>query len=83
MGCFKLLPSQCPHHQYSLIVQVQFVFDRLTLITQNMVDIAAREYISDKTRKELVSLYELLLARNSQQKLIQGKTVGVHEVNVP
>ena len=48
-----------------------------------MVDIAVGEYISDKTPKELVSLYELLLARNSQQKLIQGKRVGVHEVNVP
>ena len=45
-----------------------------------MVAIIAGVYIGDKIPKELVSLYEWL-ASDSQQKAIQGKRVGVHEVN--
>ena len=76
---FKSLLAQCPHHQYPLAPQVQFFYDGLTFTTQDMIDFAARQYIGDKTPKELVAIYELL-SRNFQQKAIWGKRASVHEM---
>ena len=77
---FKMLLSQCPHHQFSLALLIQFFYDGLTLHGQTLVDTAAGGYFGDKTAEEVYDIYELL-ATNSQQKAVRGRRAGVHEVS--
>ena len=77
---FKMLLSQCPHHQFSLALLIQFFYDGLTMNGQTLVDTAAGGYFGDKTAEEVYDIYETL-ATNSQQKAVRGRRAGVHEVS--
>ena len=44
------------------------------------MDIAAGEYIGDKTPEKSIAIYELL-SSNSQQKTVRGRIVFVHEMS--
>ena len=78
---FKMLLSQCPHHQFFLALLIQFFFDGLTMHGQTLVDTVAEGYFGDKTVKEVYDIYEML-ATNSQQKAVRGRRASIHEVNM-
>ena len=77
---FKLLMTQCPHHQFPLSLLIQFFYDGLSLNGQTLVDTAAGGYYGDKTAKEVKEIYEML-SINSRQKAVRGKRASIYEVH--
>ena len=62
-----MLLSQCPHHQFSLALLIQFFYDGLTMDGQTLVDTALSGYFGGKKAEEVYDIYEML-ATNSQPK---------------
>ncbi|XP_050229333.1 uncharacterized protein LOC126678479 [Mercurialis annua] len=77
---FKLLLTQCPHHQVPENLLTQFFYDGLNVNCQTLVDTASGGYYGDTTAAELMKTYEKL-AMNSRQKAIRGKRAGVYEIS--
>ncbi|XP_055960526.1 uncharacterized protein LOC126667263 [Mercurialis annua] len=77
---FKLLLTQCPHHQVPENLLTQFFYDGLNVNCQTLVDTASGGYYGDTTAAELMKTYEKL-AMNSRQKAIRGKRAGIYEIN--
>ena len=73
----KMLLSQCPHHQFSLALLIQFFYDGLTMHGKTLVDTTAGGYFGDKTAEEVYDIYEML-ATNSQQKAVRGRRAGIY-----
>nr|GMC64601.1 Integrase, catalytic core [Ipomoea batatas] len=77
---FNLLLTQCPHHQFPLLLLTQFFYDGLTPNCQSLVDTAAGGYTGDKNSDELQAIFESL-ASNSRQKAVRGRRAAVHEIS--
>ncbi|XP_031095068.1 uncharacterized protein LOC115999350 [Ipomoea triloba] len=77
---FNLLLSQCPHHQFPLLLLTQFFYDGLNPNCQSLVDTAAGGYTGDKNSDELQAIFESL-ASNSRQKAVRGRRAAVHEIS--
>ena len=74
---FKLLLDRCTPLLTPILSDLASVifYNWLTLTTQNMVDIAAGDYIGDKTPKEFAGLCNLL-SINSLTKGNSGQESG-------
>ena len=70
-GRFKLLLAQCPHHEYTLVSQVQSFYDGLTGLSQAIVDNACGGAMREKTAQYVFDKYEML-EQNSQQRNTRG-----------
>nr|GLL44901.1 uncharacterized protein LOC109174785 [Ipomoea trifida] len=77
---FNLLLTQCPHHQFPLLLLTKFFYDGLTPNCQSLVDTAAGGYTGDKNSDELQAIFESL-ASNSRQKAVRGRRAAVHEIS--
>ena len=75
---FKLLLSQCPHHDFTLQSQVQSFYDGLTGLTQAIVDNACGGAMRECTADFVFNKYEML-GQNSQQRSTKGsRTSSAH-----
>ncbi|XP_038697987.1 uncharacterized protein LOC119995545 [Tripterygium wilfordii] len=77
---YKLLLLQCPHHGYTLELQMQFFYDGLTQTCQSIADNAAGGAMFKKAPQEAYDIYEML-GSNSQQRDARSKKSGVYELN--
>lgn len=65
---FKILLSQCPHHQFMMALLSQFFYDGLTVNGQTLVDIVVWGCFGDKTTEEVNDIYGML-ANSSKKNL--------------
>ncbi|KAK3169094.1 hypothetical protein Dsin_000044 [Dipteronia sinensis] len=72
---FKMLLAQCPHHEFTLSSQVQSFYDRLTGLTQSIVDNAWGGAMRELTAEEVFDKFEML-GQNSQQRSRKEKVKG-------
>ena len=78
---FKLLLAQCPHHEFTLVSQVQSFYDGLTGLTQAIVDNACGGAMRELTAEEVLAKYEML-GQNSQQRSRRGSSGSVRDTEM-
>ncbi|KAK2646795.1 hypothetical protein Ddye_021990 [Dipteronia dyeriana] len=68
----KLLLSQCPHHEFTLVSREQLFYDGLLGLTQAIVDNACGGAMREKMAEEVLEIYGML-GQNSQQRSSRGE----------